>query len=94
MNEPKLGQWYRVSHSLERLKQSDDRDWVCRSNNEKSMLIGVRTLSDGFVSDRGVYFPQRYFKAYMLVSDIREKPFFALPKHCEFMSNWESGGIE
>jgi len=91
MNEPKLGQWYRVSHSLERIKHSERRFWATSYPQGKAMLIGVRTLSNGEVSNTMMnglwYHPKKYFKAYMFVSGIDRKPFFALPQHCEFMSN-------
>ena len=100
--KPKLGQWYKVTYRLKRYKSLDHKYWAyseekCEylkiKNSEKAMLIGVRTLSDGNIYDNYVgriYRPTKYYKAYMFVSDIREQPFFALPKHCEFMSNWQS----
>jgi len=92
--KPKLGQWYKVSHELIRVKEGFQRFWYSSKNKQKAMLIGIRNITDGTVSESSFdgaifYKPYSHFKAYMLVSDIREQPFFALPEHCEFMSNWQ-----
>ena len=81
-----------VNIKMYRIKVGCDRRWHPDIGRpRKAMLIGVRTLSDGYMY-KGLYHQKSYFKAYMFVSDSDQKPFFALPEHCEFMSNWQSGG--
>jgi hypothetical protein len=47
------------------------------------MIIGERTLSNGYRSyeEWGVqYDPAEYFKAYLVVTDMRSKPFYVRPE--------------
>ena len=60
------------------------------------ILIGVRTLIDGYNSGGGyedpiVFVPERRFRAYLIAVNMHSKPVYVLPEHVEVTSR---GGVE
>ncbi|KKM99868.1 hypothetical protein LCGC14_1143460 [marine sediment metagenome] len=77
----KLGQKVLINHYLRRIwKESGAKCWeTILIETKEVLLIGIRTLSDGIMQWEGDYYsysPTNFFKGYLVVNDLKRKPFF------------------
>jgi hypothetical protein len=76
---------YRQDNKIRDYKQTEFKRWdECAFRTPKKVIvIGIRTLSNGYNlwdEDMGnVYYPQTYFKALLVVENLRSKPFYIAP---------------
>jgi hypothetical protein len=85
MDKPYLGQYMDVDHKLERISVGNNRHWMPKRIETKSvMLIGLRTLANGIVTggtaDDGppILVPTVHFQAMLVVEELHRKPFYVL----------------
>lgn len=78
----KFGQKIIVSHKLIRTREKDRKQWVERKIKPKQvMVIGKRTLRNGFIDYTEEYIAfsgTESFSAFLVVENMREKPFYVL----------------
>lgn len=73
---------YKIDKSINEYKATEFKEWqdVDFKNPKEVMIVGVRTLSQGYNqwdSDMGnMYTPQSYFSALLVVENLRSKPFY------------------
>jgi hypothetical protein len=70
------------------------KEWAKRSWSKpgqlEGILIGIRTLSNGWVTYGDEFTPTRYeavdhFTAYLIAYDTRRSPVYLLPEDCELL---------
>ena len=64
------------------------RTWLTEDPVE-GIVIGVRTLNDGWVSYAGEstsYRPKEWYPAYIVAYDLRRSPVIVLPEDCELLA--------
>lgn len=85
--EPMFGEAVRVKGRLSRGYREGRKEWVDLPglSPRVALVIGVRTLSNGTVhywSDDGTeYRPDKHFKAFLVVEDLKSKPYYVLPEN-------------
>lgn len=66
-------------------KDPGEKKWVRKEKSFTGYIVGERTLSNGYTEWQGenegvLYSPHRYFKAYLVVFDLHNKPVHVLPE--------------
>ncbi len=62
------------------------RDWRKIETEFEGVIIGQRTLSNGFVDydpEQIIFTPKEYFKAYLVSFDMNQNPVYVLPEDIE-----------
>ena len=83
---PRFGEGIVVLGRLRRIwREPDLKVWATERFPEplNGLIIGERTLSDGtcyYGFEETQYRPTQHFRAFLVVTDMRSKPFYALSK--------------
>lgn len=91
MAEFKLGERIQFTHQLARIRNSMGKKRVWQPieyayGPSKGVIVGKRTLYDGTVEwgyddEPTIFYRENHFEAYLVVMDLRQKPFPVLPIH-------------